>query len=313
MRIAILGATSQIARDLVAHMVPGPHELVLYARAPQRVRDWLAVSGSSGRCEVAAMADFGQSAAFDAVINFVGVSDPARAAAMGATIMEVTRRHDELVLAHLARHPACRYIFLSSGAIYGGSFDAPVDDASVATLPVNDIRPQHWYGIAKLAAECVHRCLPDRAIVDLRVFSYFSRNQDLESRLLMADAMRAILAGTVLQTSDDVAVRDYIHPSDLHRLVEAVLAGPRMNTALDVCSRAPVDKQPLLTALRDSLGLRYESTPAATSVNATGAKRHYYSLSRRAQTLGWAPEHDSLAGILLEARALLAAHAKGRA
>lgn len=313
MRLAFLGATSQIARDLVAHMMPGPHELALYARSPQRVHDWLAVCGGTGRCDVAPIADFEHAAAFDAVINFVGVSDPARAAAMGATIMEVTRRHDDMVLAHLARHPACRYLFLSSGAVYGGSFDAPVDDTSVATLPVNDIRPHHWYGIAKLAAECVHRCLPEHAIVDLRVFSYFSRNQDLAGRLLMADAMRAILAGTVLRTSDDVAVRDYIHPSDLHRLVEVVLAAPRMNTALDVCSQAPIDKRPLLAALRDAFGLRYESTPAAASVNATGAKRHYHSLSRRAAALGWAPEHDSLAGILLEAQALLAAHAGGQA
>ena len=42
MHIAILGATSQIARDTILNLIDkGQHELTLYARRPEAVVQWL--------------------------------------------------------------------------------------------------------------------------------------------------------------------------------------------------------------------------------------------------------------------------------
>jgi nucleoside-diphosphate-sugar epimerase len=235
----------------------------------------------------------------------VGVGDPAQAAAMGASIFDVTLEYDEMALEYVRQHPLCRYIFLSSGAAYGSSFDAPVEENTKAVVAINNFQPQDWYAVAKLHAECRHRSLSNLPIVDIRVFNYFSRTQDISARFLITDILRAICDKTVLKTSPLYIVRDFVHPSDFYNLVAALLASPITNASVDCYSRAPIDKPTLLAVMQENFGLRYEIVEAATSVNATGSKPHYYSLNTRAADFGYAPSLTSLEGILLETRALL--------
>src|ERR1700722_1086401 len=124
MRIAIFGATSQIGKDLVSSFVAhGTDELVLFARRPEAVKEWLVGWGASDKCAAPDFAEFSHDQRFDALINFVGVGNPAQAVAMGASIFDVTLKFDELALEYVRRHPDCRYLFLSSGAAYGAQFD----------------------------------------------------------------------------------------------------------------------------------------------------------------------------------------------
>lgn len=306
MRIAILGATSQIAKDLVQSFASrSSHELVLYARRPDVVAQWLARVGLADRYAVADFAAFGPGEHFDAVLNFVGVGDPAQAAAMGAAIFDVTLKYDELALDYVRKHPACRYIFLSSGAAYGVSFDTPVDENTKAVIPVNNLHPQDWYGVAKLYAECRHRSLPHLPIVDIRVFNYFSHTQDMSARFLITDILRAIRNKTVLQTSADYIVRDFIHPWDFCNLVRSILAAPLANAVLDTYTKATVDKPTLLAAMQEKFGLRYAAVQTGAGLNATGGKSHYYSLNTRAEGFGYLPELTSLQGVVGEASMVL--------
>lgn len=306
-RLAILGASSQIARDLIlSAAAAGRYQLILYARDGAAVRDWLAGAGLAGRYPVCDYAAYGE-LEHEAVINFVGVGDPARAAAMGGAIFDITLEYDQLVLRELQRHPQRRYLFLSSGAAYGSSFARPADDATEAMIGINALTPQEYYSVAKLHAECRHRALAQLAIVDLRVFNYFSRSQDLAARFFITDILRAIRAGTLLQTSPEPMVRDFLHPDDFYRLVDCVLRAPAQNAALDCYSRAPVDKATLLAAMAQHFGLRYEVLAGlAAPLNATGAKPHYYSLNRRAAQFGYRPAYSSLDCVLAEAAALTA-------
>ena len=306
MRIAILGATSQIAKDLVlSFCVQSHHELVLYARRPQAVTQWLNGVGLAGRYAVADFAAFSTGEHFDAILNFVGVGNPAQAAAMGASIFDVTLKYDEMALSYVREHPACRYLFLSSGAAYGSSFDTPADANTKAVVAINNLQPQDWYAVAKLHAECRHRSLPHLAIIDIRVFNYFSHTQDMGARFLITDILRAIRDKTVLKTSSDYIVRDYLHPSDFYQLVRVLLAAPATNTVLDCYSKAPIDKPSLLAAMQAQFGLQYEITQAAVSVNATGGKPHYYSLNTRAAEFGYQPAFTSLGGVVKEASTML--------
>ncbi|MCV2371191.1 NAD-dependent epimerase/dehydratase family protein [Roseateles oligotrophus] len=308
-RIAVLGASSQIAKDLIRALAGvGGTQLLLFARDLGATRQWLQGQGLEGSCSVHDYAEYGQ-LEHSVVLNFVGVGDPQRAAQMGAGIFEITQRFDDLALRGLYENPQRRYVFLSSGAAYGSAFLAPAGPDTRAEFAVNALTPQDYYALAKLHAEAKHRAHPELAITDLRVFNYFSRTQDLSARFFITDILRAIQSGQLLRTSSDFMQRDYLHPADFHRLLECILAAPPANRALDCYTRAPVDKPTLLAALQQRFGLRYESLEIAgesgAAVNATGAKPQYYSLNHHAATLGYRPFYTSLEGILVESAALL--------
>lgn len=305
MRIAILGATSQIARDLIVSFsaVTDKH-LYLFARRPGEVSKWLASVELPGRYPIDDFSKFSKQE-FDAVINFVGVGNPAQAAAMGNSIFDITLRFDEMVLECLRAHPACRYLFLSSGAAYGSNFNEPATRDTPAIVPINALASHEWYGVAKLHAECRHRAHPDWPIIDIRVFNYFSHTQDLSARFLITDILRAIRDKSVLKTSSDYIVRDFLHPTDFYQLVSALLYAPAINTAVDCYTRAPIDKPNLLASMQEKFGLRYEIAETAAGVNATGNKPYYYSLNTRAADFGYQPGLTSLEGILQESAKIL--------
>lgn len=305
MRIAILGATSQIARDLTGSFAAmADDHLHLFVRRSDEVSKWNMSQEFSGRYPVDCYSEFPKHE-FDAIINFVGVGNPARAAALGNSIFDVTLRFDEMALEYLRAHHSCRYLFLSSGAAYGAAFNAPAKRDTQAVVAINDLASHEWYGVAKLHAECRHRACSDFNIFDIRVFNYFSHTQDINARFLITDILRAIRDKAVLKTSPDYIVRDFLHPSDFYRLVRALLDAPRANVAVDCYSRAPVDKPALLAMMQEEFGLRYEIAKEAVGVNATGIKPYYYSLNRRAAELGYLPGLTSLEGILQESRKIL--------
>lgn len=308
MRLAILGATSQIAKDLIlSFMANGQHQLSLFSRRPEAMTVWLEANKlHASALHSAAFEDFSGDAEYDAIINFVGVGNPAQAVQMGASIFDVTLKYDAMALSYLQSHPHCRYIFLSSGAAYGSSFQEPVTRSSQASVALNDFQPHDWYAMAKLYAECRHRALPDHAIVDVRVFNYFSRTQDMSARFLISDILRAIRDDSVLMTSADYIVRDYMSAIDFSQLINAVLNAPPENAALDCYSLEPVDKPALLAAMQQEFGLKYEISKNSVAVNATGGKPYYYSLNKRAADFGYRPSMTSLQGVLQAARAILA-------
>lgn len=296
MRIAILGATSQIARDLTASLAAtGQHELSLFARRPDAVTEWAKQLGLHDMARIGSFEHFTTHEHYDAIINFVGVGNPAAAQAMGASILDVTLQYDSLAIDYLKAHPGTRYIFLSSGAAYGSSFAQSVNDDTPATFAINHLQAQDWYGAAKFHAECRHRALPELAIVDIRVFSYFSHTQDLNARFFISDILRAIQSGQTLQTSAENIVRDYIGPQEMLQLVSCILNSAPTNAAVDCFTLAPVDKLTLLATMQERFGLQYAVSAASVTVNATGSKLNYYSTSRHAnQLFSYQPTRDSL-------------------
>lgn len=308
MRIAILGATSQIARDLIQSFAKNSsHDLVLYARRPQAVTLWLNQANLAQTFSVADFAALTTDEHFDAILNFVGVGNPARAAAMGASIFDVTLTYDEMALGYVRQHPTCRYIFLSSGAAYGSNFETPADPDTRAVIDINHLRMQDWYGVAKMHAECRHRTLTGLPIVDIRIFNYFSASADIQARFLITDILRAIMHGELFRTSQTNITRDYAGPQEISELVRLVLSAPPVNAVVDSFTREPVDKLSMLEAMRSEFGLRYELVAAPTGMTATGNKTHYYSRNHKAAELfGYAPKATSVEVVIQQARQLLA-------
>ena len=306
MRIAILGATSEIAKDVINLLGKHPqYELSLFSRCPELVSQWASSLNLPTQPQSLALDEFNHSRHFDVIINFIGASNPQRIQQIGDDILDVTQRYDNMVMNYLERFPQCRYIFLSSGSIFGPDFALPVDINSRADLQDNTLSASNWYSKAKLAAECEHRLHNHLSIVDVRIFNYFSRSQNLSSSFLMTDIARALKNGEMLKTNAMSLVRDYIHPSDFTNLIIAIFNSTPMNTALDCYSQSPVDKFTLLEALHEQFNLQFEITKAGIDQNPTGNKSNYYSLNKAAASLGYVTQHSSLSGILTEMQALI--------
>ena len=303
--IAILGATSQIARDLIlSFSKDNDKKLHLFSRHSDNVTKWLKDIRLSECHLVDDYAAFGTQE-FDAIFNFVGVGDPAKAAAMGASIFEITLQYDELALNYLRQHPACRYIFLSSGAAYGSNFDEPVNSETKAIIDINKLQSQDWYGIAKFFVECRHRSYTHLKIVDLRVFNYFSRSHDINTNFLISDILRAVLTKTELTTSSENILRDFLHPHDFSQLISKLIELPDFgNQVFDCYTKDPVSKFSLLERFNHDFGLQYRIVEGEIRASATGSKFNYYSLNHSASKIGYTPKFTSLDGILEEAKAI---------
>ena len=307
--IAVLGATSHIAKDYIRLALAAGYDMRLFSRRPGEVADWLSdMPAFVGQAASLDYCNFTKGR-YDAILNFVGSGDPARTAKMGAEVFDVTETFDRMASEALRRSPQTRYLFLSSGAAYGLTFLEPVTAATPARLSLNAFSSQEYYSVAKLYAECRHRAQVDHAIVDLRVFGYFSHTANSGARFFISDILRAIQSGTELETGEVTMWRDYMTPKDFFALVEAVLASPPANCALDTYSRAPVEKFALLDAFDEEFGLRYRVVTSPVVVTATGAKPMYYSLNRKAAEFGYSPRVTALEGVISESRDWLAANA----
>jgi nucleoside-diphosphate-sugar epimerase len=241
---------------------------------------------------------------YDALINFVGAGDPARVAQMGAKIVDVTLRFDKLAIDYVRSWPKCRYLFLSSGAVYGGDFERPADAEKACRLRVDHLCARDFYAIAKLRAEQAHRILYALPIVDIRVFSYFSRTLKMSSRFFIGDVLRAILGRQTLETSDLPMIRDFLHPRDFSALISSLLGGDPINAAIDCYTVAPVEKCVLLSEMRSRFGLSYQLVESAPWVRSLH-KQYYYSLNRQAAVFGYQPAFSSIQCVLQEASHIL--------
>lgn len=300
MNIAILGATSQIAKDLIVSFYESSakYNISMFSRSPEKVAEQFKKLDLKPNYRNIKYSEFSNEDNFDVLINFVGIGDPAQAKDMGAKIFEVTEQYDNLALDYLKTHPSCKYIFMSSGAVYGGDFKEAVDEETVAKVDVNNIESSDWYTIAKLYAESKHRAMSEYSIVDIRIFNYFSRTQDVNARFLITDIARSILDGTILKTNSINIARDFITPFDFYRLILSVIDSAGINFPIDCYTKSPVDKFSLLDRCEEEFGLLYEIVDDA-GINATGFKKNYYSKYRLSNEK-FKPEYDSLSGLINE-------------
>jgi hypothetical protein len=307
--IAILGATSHIAKGLIYHFFKaGTGGLHLYARTPDKVRGFLQAIGApaAADCAVHALAgDFGRCDCA-VIINCIGAGTWKKLQGDYTRYFTVTEEYDNLVLAHLRqKNPDALYISLSSGAVYGGGYAEPVGENTETRLRVNQVGKQDYYTIARLYAEAKHRAFDRLNIADVRVFSYFSRFYDPEDGYFVTDVVESVLRKKTLATDAADFVRDYIHPEDLFSLTTKCIKAGKINAAFDATSSKPVAKREILGYFSREYGLKYVTGPAGGYDGATGAKTVYYSTYQNAVRIGYRPRFSSLEAIVHEAQQVL--------
>ena len=311
MNLAILGATSHIAKGLIHRFLAHPqHHLHLFTRNRAQVEHFLDAIGHSGSPHCSIYCEYNRLASLscEAIINCIGVETRNKQDCDFTRYFTVTEEFDNLVLSYLKTvNRNTLYLSFSSGAVYGKGFSDPADDFTTNPIRVNHVKPEDYYGLVRLNAEAKHRVHSDLRIIDLRVFSYFSRFINLKDGYFITDVLEAIKNDHVLVTDDTNIVRDYLHPDDLFRMISRCLHPRDQNAAFDVNSLQPVSKLELLDFFASTHRLRYEMRPTLLNSSATGAKKNYYSTQDTSALIGYLPQFTSMDTIRQESTHLLAA------
>lgn len=301
MRIAFVGSTSQISKSIQLQLDKEEYKYYLLSRSHH------GIESVSDRIFSLPYSEF-LNYEYDVIINCVGIADPKEQKKAGYEIFRVNEYYDNLCIDFLLnRNQDCLYIYLSSGAVYGSEFQRPVGVNDRSMIAVNSIEAKDYYRVAKISSEIKHRALSNFNIVDVRVFSFFSRFSSRTSGFFMTDVLNAIINKQVLKTNNIDIVRDYVSSVDLCKLIKKIInkaATVRINDVVDVYSKAPVRKFELLEILSRDWELKYNIVDIDNNI--TGLKSVYYSTNSRAFKLfGYEPYFTSLEGLLDEIKVIL--------
>ena len=302
MHIALLGSTSHVAKATMEYL-RRQASLTHVARDPLRVGNHLDQFGCADdgeRNRILTFTEFAASATvFDAIINCVGFGTPEKVAAAGLEMYRLSERMDELCLTYLERNPAAVLVNFSSGAVYGTAHETLIGPAAIFSMELNQPRDSDHYQLVKLYSERKHRAWPSASIVDLRLFSFFSRHSDLSSRYLVCDVVRSLRERRPFITGPSDIIRDFVHPEDLADLLLRAAQKTGFNIAVDVFSRAALKKSEFLAAATARFGLEVVVERIDAPASLTGTKAFYASGNRMAtEIFGFVPHWAALEGVL---------------
>lgn len=307
--IAIFGANSHIAKGLINNFNRcGEWELHLYTRSPKALRSFLNAIGKPCGKKWVIHKGYRNLMKFshDVIINCVGAGTLNKPGADYTDWFTVTESFDNLAIGYLRKcRPDGLYISFSSGAVYGREFSAPAEENTANSIRVNHVAAEDYYAIARLNAEAKHRAFSGLRIVDLRIFSYFSRFIDFTDGYFITDVLDAVLKNKILETGHENIVRDYVHPEDLFSVIKKCIDAETLNAAFDVTSAKPVKKKEILDYFSSEYGLRFRTVRSLSRDSATGSKSQYYSTYHNTTGIGHTPTYRSMDAIVQESKYIL--------
>ena len=301
MKVAIFGSTSNIAADVINHFSSINIEMDLYSRN-ENPTNQLILKTDRKRVNYLHYSAFNSTINYDVIINFIGMGCPNKIKKAADQLVFTANYYDTMILDYLSVNSSCKYIFISSGVVYGEDFLEPISENGKATGDDLLSLGLSSYAISKISCEKRHRCLKNLAIVDLRVFSYFNSKYDPKSQFFMSQICNAIRDKEVLIVSADKMVRDYIHPMDFCSLIDVIIASPPVNTVDDCHSNGPIEKIALLEAMQKEFGLKYLVRQQTQNQSIYTNKTNYYSLLSNAKKIGYKPIYSSLDGLIYECK-----------
>lgn len=301
--IAIFGSTGHIGKNLISFFIKNnDFKIFLFSRDIKKFESLKMIF--SDTMSFNTYDDFGKNE-YDVIINCVGISNPNTFEKNSRSIFDTAEFYDTMVLDYLKNFPTTLYINLSSGAVFSGKFDKPVDDSSTYKFDVNGINKGEMYSISKMYLESKHRSLPDLNIVDLRIFGFFSRFIDVNAGFFMSELLQALKNKSEFVTDKKDFVRDYVNPNDFYNLTKNCIANKKINDVFDVYSKEIISKFQILEECFNKFDLKFKLVEKIESISPTGVKKNYYSLSRKAEKINYSPQFSSLETILNESSLFL--------
>lgn len=303
LKIAIMGATSHIAKGLLYNLNSvSETELFPFTTSPKKLAKFIINHGLN--CQVYEGYSEFNSNWYDMIINCVGMGATNSPRFDRRNYFSVLEPFDNMAISYVKMCPDCTYVCLGSGAIYG-RLSAPANDTTINSILVNHVTKEEHYSISRLYSEAKHRAHADLKIVDLRIFSYFSRFADLSDNYFMNQVIAHILQNKELVVTCDDILRDYLHPNDL---ISAIFQSKRLagNQAMDLCSKKPVLKSQILDHMSNTYGLQYKIDDLIGCNSASGVKLIYTSDDKAAQrSINYKPIYTSMEAIITETQEIL--------
>lgn len=297
-RVAILGATGYIGKSLSNEfLLENKSQLFLFSRSKEKLREAFksdAITNAHGYtfCE---LSEFNNHV-YDVIINCAGVSDVTRIQNDPESFLRAADDIDTMIVHYLEKNNKVLYINMSSGAAGAENVVGLPRSTMQELVSIESLSPQQYYGAAKRIIEERHRSRPLLSIVDVRVFSFFSRFVDTESHFLLSEIVRCLQKKEVFETNNEDIMRDYISPRDLFSFISLLIDKKFVNDCFDIGSRAPVSKFELLDFLHKEYGLTFSIKESSAAKKGLSSNAYYGDIAK-AQTLGYNPEFTSLSGI----------------
>lgn len=245
---------------------------------------------------------------YNIIINCIGVGTSTQLNNDYTKYFSVLEYYDNLCIKYLQKWNDCLYINFSSGSIYGKQNEA-IDENTINKIEINNIKKEDYYFITRLYSETKHRAYNNLNIVDLRIFSYFTRFCNLEDNYFIIDIIKSVLNNTEFVTTNSDMIRDYLNPYDLFISIMSCLYLKKknkiINTSFDIHSNQPTSKYELLCYFKDKYNLKIKYDNSFKDNGATGKKNIYCSKYNYIQGLNYEPVFSSLEGIKNESHYLL--------
>lgn len=289
-KIAIIGSTGYIGKTLIDEFYKknNTFELFLFSRSKEKLYNTIKINYPKLKNKIYNYKEFNKNK-YDVIINCTGFYKSGLSNNEHNDILSLTEKYDNLIIKYIEKNKSTLYINFSSGAVYEKIDPKQMTEGS-------------YYSIAKINSESKHRAKDNLKIVDLRMFSFFSKFIDCKSSFFMSEIIDCVKNKKIFYTTKTDIVRDYICPKDLFKIISIIIKNNNMNDFFDIYSLAPISKLNLLKFFEKEYGLKiiFKKTP---SVNKKPVERiNYYSVDRKIEKLGYKPKFTSLEGIKNELR-----------
>lgn len=230
---------------------------------------------------------------YELIINCIGIGAPNGFAKSISNLASFNNKFDQLCIDYLHKHPNTKYVYLSSGSVYGDFKTAP-DDNNI--IDEKNLKKISGYESVKFSTENFHRELKDLNIYDVRIFNYVSETISLDSGFFVSDIFKATLNNLKINCTRDIFYRDFTSSHDLQKLILHLFEN-NDNDVIDMYSKDPVSNHELLNFFNENYNLNFTFIDD-TIFSPTGVKKNYYSLSRKAQKkYGFYPDYSSIENI----------------
>ena len=141
-------------------------------------------------------------------------------------------------------------------------------------------------------------------ILDLRLYSFFSRFADLENdKYFINELIIALRNKEIFITNNNNFIRDFIHPEDLFNIIKENMYEKEINRAIDVYSKSAVSKFEILDYFKKYYELKYNFKEIDFN-SPTGNKEEYFPKNYNS-IAEYYPKYSSLEGIAEEAKYFL--------
>jgi nucleoside-diphosphate-sugar epimerase len=295
--IAIIGVTGYVGRSLVRECIDRAEYKVLhlFGRDIENIHSTLRdiglphIPSSVFIHHIDEFVNF----EYDCVINASGVGDPLSLSKNPHVVFLATEQVDSMILEYQKEHASLLYINISSGACYGSDFSKALSESSLSVLHLENPGVFEYYSVAKMNSELKHRSLGEgRWIVDIRLFTFFSRYVPHDSSFLLSQIARSVVASEEFTTTHVDLVRDVVSSRELYQFVLCVSKASPRNCCLDIRSSKPLTKFELLQELQSKFKLKLKYSEAGSPVVPT--KNVYYSESNKFESIEYVPLRTSL-------------------